>query len=208
MLESNPWIAEERGNFGVPNGSFDFSKRDPVEARQRVEALSKRRDQLSRTVNMRAMNMLGTAEEQYADLLRRREIVLADKQKIQAVIDDLDARKEQVLRAAYEKVNAEFNNIFSSLLPGTRAQLVPPEGQTILDGLQFRVAFGDTWKESLSELSGGQRSLVALALILALLLFKPAPIYILDEVDAALDLSHTQNIGQLIKSHFKNAQVG
>ncbi len=51
----------------------------------------------------------------------------------------------------------EFNNIFSSLLPGTKAQLVPPEGQTILDGLQFRVAFGDTWKESLSELSGGQR---------------------------------------------------
>lgn len=52
------------------------------------------------------------------------------------------------------------------------------------------------------------RSLVALALILALLLFKPAPIYILDEVDAALDLSHTQNIGQLIKNHFNNAQVG
>ncbi|KAM7536776.1 hypothetical protein Aperf_G00000085721 [Anoplocephala perfoliata] len=206
MLESNPWIAEERSNFGVANTSFDFSKRDPVEARQRVASLSGRRDKLSRTVNMRAMNMLGTAEEQYTDLLRRREIVLADKRKIQAVIDDLDARKEQVLRAAYEKVNAEFNNIFSSLLPGTQAQLVPPEGQTILDGLQFRVAFGDTWKESLSELSGGQRSLVALALILALLLFKPAPIYILDEVDAALDLSHTQNIGQLIKNHFKNAQ--
>ncbi|VUZ41372.1 unnamed protein product, partial [Hymenolepis diminuta] len=206
MLESNPWIAEERSNFGVANGVFDFKKRDPTEARQRVAALSERREKLSRTVNMRAMNMLGTAEEQYADLLRRREIVLADKRKIQAVIDDLDKRKEQVLRAAYEKVNEEFNNIFSSLLPGTRAQLVPPEGQTILDGLQFRVAFGDTWKESLSELSGGQRSLVALALILALLLFRPAPIYILDEVDAALDLSHTQNIGQLIKNHFKNAQ--
>ncbi|VDK52034.1 unnamed protein product [Dibothriocephalus latus] len=51
------------------------------------------------------------------------------------------------------------------------------------------------------------RSLVALALILALLLFKPAPIYILDEVDAALDLSHTQNIGQLIKNHFHHSQV-
>ncbi len=51
------------------------------------------------------------------------------------------------------------------------------------------------------------RSLVALSLILAMLLFKPAPIYILDEVDAALDLSHTQNIGQMIKSHFKHSQV-
>ncbi|CAG2193596.1 SMC2 [Mytilus edulis] len=46
----------------------------------------------------------------------------------------------------------------------------------------------------------------ALSLILAMLLFKPAPLYILDEVDAALDISHTQNIGQMIKSHFKHSQ--
>ncbi len=46
----------------------------------------------------------------------------------------------------------------------------------------LQVGFGDIWKQSLSELSGGQRSLLALSLILAMLLFKPAPIYILDEV--------------------------
>lgn len=68
------------------------------------------------------------------------------------------------------------------------------------------MAFGGKWKDSLSELSGGQRSLVALSLILALLLFKPAPLYILDEVDSALDLSHTQNIGQMLKNHFKHSQ--
>merc|ERR1711860_467795 len=69
-----------------------------------------------------------------------------------------------------------------------------------------KVEFGDNWKDSLSELSGGQRSLVALSLILSLLLFKPAPLYILDEVDAALDLSHTQNIGHMLKTHFKHSQ--
>lgn len=66
---------------------------------------------------------------------------------------------------------------------------------------------GNVWKESLTELSGGQRSLAALSLILAMLLFKPAPLYILDEVDAALDLSHTQNIGNMLRSHFKKSQV-
>ena len=50
------------------------------------------------------------------------------------------------------------------------------------------------------------RSLVALSLILALLLFKPAPLYILDEVDAALDLSHTQNIGHMLRTHFNKSQ--
>lgn len=104
-----------------------------------------------------------------------------------------------------------------------------------MEGLEFKVALGDTWKENLTELSGGQRSansfgglflaarvgsgllhpaflcafrsLVALSLILAMLLFKPAPIYILDEVDAALDLSHTQNIGQMLRGHFRHSQV-
>ncbi len=111
MISSNTWIEEERHQFGVPNGPFDFNKRDPSDARKRVSQLTERRDKLSRTVNMRAMNMLGTAEEQYADLLRRQEIVLADKRKIQAVIDDLDTRKEQVLMAAYEKVNTVSHRI-------------------------------------------------------------------------------------------------
>jgi len=83
---------------------------------------------------------------------------------------------------------------------------VPPSGGTFLDGLEVSVAFGGVWKESLTELSGGQRSLLALSLVLALCRFKPAPIYILDEVDAALDLNHTQNIGAMIKTHFPQSQ--
>lgn len=70
----------------------------------------------------------------------------------------------------------------------------------------MRVAFAGVWKQSLTELSGGQRSLLALSLVLAMLLYKPAPIYILDEVDAALDLSHTQNIGRMIDKHFPQSQ--
>jgi structural maintenance of chromosome 2 len=62
------------------------------------------------------------------------------------------------------------------------------------------------WKASLTELSGGQRSLIALSLIMSLLQFKPAPMYILDEIDAALDLQHTQNIGQLFRTRFKGSQ--
>lgn len=72
----------------------------------------------------------------------------------------------------------------------------------IQQGIKIKVGFHGTWKESLSELSGGQRSLLALSFVLALLKYKPAPLYILDEIDAALDLQHTQNIGKMIKEHF------
>ena len=51
----------------------------------------------------------------------------------------------------------DFGSIFSTLLPGTNAKLAPPEGLSVLDGLEVKVAFGNVWKESLTELSGGQR---------------------------------------------------
>ena len=59
------------------------------------------------------------------------------------------------------------------------------------------MAFGDVWKESLTELSGGQRSLLALSLILAMLLFKPAPIYILDEVSHAHVALHATSVAEM-----------
>jgi structural maintenance of chromosome 2 len=68
------------------------------------------------------------------------------------------------------------------------------------------VQLGGVWKESLGELSGGQKSLVALALVLSLCMYNPAPFYILDEIDSALDLNHTQNIGVLIKRRFTGTQ--
>ena len=52
----------------------------------------------------------------------------------------------------------DFGNIFSSLLPDASSKLSPPEGMTELDGLEIKVGFGGVWKESLTELSGGQRS--------------------------------------------------
>lgn len=61
----------------------------------------------------------------------------------------------------------------------------------VLVGLKLKVKFNGVTKEGLTELSGGQRSLLALSLILALLKYQPAPLYILDEIDSALDLSHT-----------------
>lgn len=56
------------------------------------------------------------------------------------------------------QVNKDFGSIFSTLLPGATAKLAPPQGCGVLEGLEFKVALGTTWKENLTELSGGQRS--------------------------------------------------
>ncbi|XP_015422688.1 PREDICTED: structural maintenance of chromosomes protein 2 [Myotis davidii] len=206
MLKDYDWINAEKHLFGLPNSAYDFKTNNPKEAGHRLQKLQEMKEKLGRNVNMRAMNVLTEAEERYNDLMKKKRIVENDKSKILATIEDLDQKKNQALNIAWQKVNKDFGSIFSTLLPGANAMLAPPEGQTVLDGLEFKVALGNTWKENLTELSGGQRSLVALSLILSMLLFKPAPIYILDEVDAALDLSHTQNIGQMLRTHFTHSQ--
>ncbi|XP_022871773.1 structural maintenance of chromosomes protein 2-1-like [Olea europaea var. sylvestris] len=206
LIEKHPWIAAEKQLFGRTGSDYDFASRDPSKAREEFEILQAEQSGLEKRVNKKVMAMFEKAEDEYNDLISKKNIIENDKSKIKLVIEELDEKKKETLKVTWVKVNKDFGSIFSTLLPGTMAKLEPPEGCSFLDGLEVRVAFGDVWKQSLSELSGGQRSLLALSLILALLLFKPAPLYILDEVDAALDLSHTQNIGRMIRTHFPHSQ--
>ncbi|KAM9367980.1 structural maintenance of chromosomes protein 2 [Phaethornis superciliosus] len=206
MLNENAWIATEKSLFGQPNTGYDFKTNNPKEASQKLQVLQEKKEKLGRNVNVSAMNMLSEAEEKYNDLMKKKRIVENDKSKILTAIQELDQKKTEALHIAWKKVNEDFCSIFSTLLPGAKAMLVASKPNNLLEGLEFKVALGKTWKDDLTELSGGQRSLVALSLILSMLLFKPAPIYILDEVDAALDLSHTQNIGHMLNAHFRHSQ--
>lgn len=206
MLKKYSWISGERQFFGKPHTDYDFKKQSPKQAETRLATLTEEQEELSKTINKKVMGMFEKAEQEYQDLMKKKDIIEKDKLKIEEVILELDRKKNEVLETTWKKVTTDFGNIFATLLPGTKAKLEPPEGCTVLDGLEVKVGFGEVWKDSLTELSGGQRSLLALSLILALLLFKPAPMYILDEIDAALDLSHTQNIGTMLKTHFPQSQ--
>ncbi len=201
-----PWIEDEQSHFGEAGSDYDWQRADPAEMFAEYDRARGTIENLSKRVNKKVMQMFEKAEHEYTELKRKKEVVEADKAKIRSTMDDLDEKKREALQTTWKKVDGDLGSIFSMLLPGTMAKLEPVEGTSFMDGLEVKVAFGGVWKESLSELSGGQKSLLALSLILAMLLFKPAPIYILDEVDAALDLSHTQNIGRMIKSHFPHSQ--
>lgn len=152
------------------------------------------------------MSMIENVEKKETSLKTMVKTIEKDKNKIVNTINKLNGYKRDTLNTTYQKVSKDFGAIFADLLPGSFAKLVPIDMMDVTKGLEVKVKLGQVWKESLVELSGGQRSLIALSLIMALLQFKPAPMYILDEVDAALDLSHTQNIGHLIKTRFKGSQ--
>ncbi|MEW5297617.1 MAG: hypothetical protein WDW36_000815 [Sanguina aurantia] len=201
--KAHAFVLLERHTFGT--GDYAFTRERGVMVAE-LEDATAQLDGHKGEKQARAGGLLQSAEAEFNSLKAKRSIVEQDKEKIMKVIGELDEKKRWALEDTWTKVNAWFGSIFSSLLPGTQAKLEPPEGATWESGLEVRVGFGSVWKESLTELSGGQRSLLALSLILALCRFKPAPLYILDEVDAALDLNHTQNIGRMIKDHFPGSQ--
>lgn len=206
LIKKYGWIEDEKKAFGVKGGDYDFEAIDSSEQNRILKKLQTEQASLSKKINNKVMGMIEKAESEYTELLRKRRVIESDKKKIRSVIEELDEKKKAELEHTWVKVNRDFGSIFSTLLPGASSKLEPPEGQHAWQGLEVKVGFGGVWKESLSELSGGQRSLIALSLILSLLLFKPAPMYILDEVDAALDLSHTQNIGNMLRTHFSQSQ--
>ncbi|WVN90046.1 uncharacterized protein L203_105281 [Cryptococcus depauperatus CBS 7841] len=201
-----PWIVEEHQFFGQSGTPYDFEGVNFQQSREQCRELEIQHKGMGRKINTKVMNMIDNVEKKEQALKKMMATVLKDKSMIEATIVELDRYKRDALTETWKKVNGDFGLIFAELLPGNFAQLQPPEGQDLTQGLEVKVRLGSVWKASLTELSGGQRSLIALSLIMSLLQFKPAPMYILDEIDAALDLQHTQHIGQLFRNRFKGSQ--
>ena len=105
MLDKYEWISEERKFFGQSNTAYDFNATDPKEAAKRIQKLEGTKEKLEKTVNMRAMNMLGKAEEQYHELMKKKTTVENDRAKIYKVIEELDVKKRAEIRTAWDKVS-------------------------------------------------------------------------------------------------------
>ncbi|KAG8906895.1 Structural maintenance of chromosomes protein 2 [Tulasnella sp. 403] len=208
-LESKyEWIEEEKKHFGKQGSAYDFNDPnvDMKKMADKARELEESQKGMSKKVNPKVVNMIDSVEKKETALKKMLTTVMKDKTKIEKTIEELERHKRDALEKCWTKVNTDFGEIFAELLPGNFAKLVPSDGKDVTQGLDVKVRLGSVWKESLTELSGGQRSLIALSLIMALLQVKPAPMYILDEIDSALDLSHTQHIGQLFRSRFKGSQ--
>eukprot|EP00388_Colpodella_angusta_P037764 GDKK01042452.1.p1 GENE.GDKK01042452.1~~GDKK01042452.1.p1 ORF type:complete len:827 (-),score=281.41 GDKK01042452.1:65-2545(-) len=204
-VETHPTPVVSKNSFKETPALLEVLNNLPSGFRPLIEDLERSQAKLRRGFDAKSIKRIAELEERHKELTQRRTSLQQEKEGLEKSILELDMKKKVTVETTYGIVNLHFSNIFSSLLPGAMAQLVPVQ-EGIVAGLDLRVGFNGCWKDGLTELSGGQRSLLALSLILALLKFKPAPLYILDEVDAALDVSHTANIGRMIRDNFPNSQ--
>ena len=203
IMNDHEWVLDMRA---VDHEVSEHRNLNFDEAKEQLVQLEEKFQTMRRKVNVNVISMIEENEKREASLKLKIKTIEKDKTKIESTIEKLNGEIRKALNGTYQKVSEDFGQIFADLLPGSFAKLVPVNMMDVTEGLEVKVKLGSVWKNSLLELSGGQRSLIALSLIMALLQFNPAPMYILDEVDAALDLSHTQNIGHLIKTRFKGSQ--
>jgi structural maintenance of chromosome 2 len=152
------WIQDEQDKFGRSGTPYDFQRQNIGECKSTLRNLTERFQGMKKKINPKVMNMIDSVEKKEVALKQMIKTVIRDKRKIEETIVSLDEYKKKALQETWEKVNGDFGNIFSELLPGgSFAKLDPPENKTISDGLEVKVCLGKVWKQSLTELSGGQR---------------------------------------------------
>lgn len=155
--------------FGVIGTPYDFSQYNMIEVVGKVKGLEGHRETLRKTINFNVMDMIDRVESKDNSLKQMLSTVKKDRSKIEETITKLNDYMLEALYKTWEKVNGyskpslieiffrDFGQIFGELLPGSSAKLDPLEGQEIMEGLEIKVNLGGVWKQSLAELSGGQR---------------------------------------------------
>ena len=169
---------------------------DREEQSKRLRSAERALAQLGR-INPLALEEFSALEERHKFLTEQLEDLKNTRRDLLDIVREVDERVEQVFTEAYEDVSRAFDQTFARLFPGGEGRLVLTDpGDMLATGVEVEARPPGKKVKRLSLLSGGERSLVAVAFLVALFKARPSPFYILDEVEAALD---DTNLGRLLE---------
>ncbi len=177
----------------------DGEELPPLEqAEKRVERLKHEREQLG-GVNLRAEEEADEHEARLGTLVADRDDLTGAIDRLRRGIQSLNREGRERLLASFEKVNANFQQLFTKLFEGGEARLTFTESEDPLEaGLEIFARPPGKRLQSLALLSGGEQALTAMALIFAVFLVNPAPVCVLDEVDAPLDDANVERFCNML----------
>lgn len=186
----------------TPGDDFD---RDAEEAR--LKQAEKDLASLGK-VNPLALEEFKALEERYTFLSTQLDDVIQARKDLSEVIEDVDAHILKLFTDAWNDVEAEFPRVFSTLFPGGEARLLLTEPDDLLaTGIEIEARPPGKKVKRLSLLSGGEKSLTALALLVAIFRARPSPFYVMDEVEAALDDVNLRRLIALFEELRKDSQL-
>lgn len=146
-------------------------------------------------VNLLAINEFKELKEKYDYLARERDDVVKSRKQVMDLIQEIDEKIHEDFHTTYENINENFNKMCEETIRNTegRLNIINPEDFDNC-GIEIFVKFKNKKKQPLSLLSGGEKSMVAIAFIMAIFMYKPSPFTFLDEIEAALDEKNTKNL--------------
>ncbi|RVE45906.1 hypothetical protein evm_009440 [Chilo suppressalis] len=207
----------------LPNAPELHAKYQKLSLKQLFKELEKANQHLKKYnhVNKKALDQFISFSEQKEKLYKRKEELDIGGEKIRELIETLEHRKLEAIQFTFRQVSKNFTEVFKKLVPQGRGSLIMRTGADDAGELSAERATGDQFAgvgikvsftggegdmREMNQLSGGQKSLVALALIFAIQKCDPAPFYLFDEIDQALDAQHRKAIANMIHELSTSAQ--
>lgn len=172
-------------------GSVNEWKQQQVNLAKQIESLG--------AINPNAIVEYEEAKEKLAFYYVQKEDLVIAKEQLEGVIAEIDGAMSEQLQGVLTEIREKFQHVFSQLFGGGTAQIVVSNPELILEsGIDFYIQPPGKKRQQLSLLSGGERALTVIALLFALLDYRPAPFCVLDEVDAALDDANVERFSQYL----------
>ena len=158
-------------------------------------------------VNLKAIEAYEEHKKRQDFLVSQREDVQQSIQSTYQAIQKINQTSRDVFLATFEQVQTNFQEVFTQLFGGGETELLLTDPSNVLDsGIEIIARPPGKRPQSITQLSGGERSLVAIGLLFAVFKIKPSPFCVLDEVDAALDEANVLRFANLIRAYTENTQ--
>ncbi|WP_188306620.1 AAA family ATPase, partial [Streptomyces sp. CBMA123] len=178
-----------------------------AEQERRLRAAEKAYQQLGK-VNPLALEEFAALEERHRFLGEQLDDLKRGRRDLLDIVRDVDQRVEQLFTAAYHDTAAQFEGVFARLFPGGEGRLVLTDPDNMLTtGVEVEARPPGKKVKRLSLLSGGERSLTAVALLVAIFKARPSPFYVMDEVEAALDETNLRRLVGIMEELRESSQL-
>ncbi|MER7326136.1 AAA family ATPase [Streptomyces lydicus] len=178
-----------------------------AEQEKRLRAAERAYQQLGK-VNPLALEEFAALEERHQFLSEQLEDLKKTRADLMQVVKEVDERVERVFTEAYHDTAREFEGVFSRLFPGGEGRLVLTDPDNMLTtGVDVEARPPGKKVKRLSLLSGGERSLTAVALLVSIFKARPSPFYVMDEVEAALDDTNLQRLIRIMEELQESSQL-
>ncbi|WP_454049190.1 chromosome segregation protein SMC [Cellulomonas sp. Marseille-Q8402] len=188
-----PVLTPPSGDDDAPPAEVPYVR---AEQEKRLRSAERALSQLGR-VNPLALEEFAALEERHKFLVEQLADLKKSRADLMEIVREIDERVEQVFAEAYRDTAAQFDTVFPRLFPGGEGRLVLTDPDDMLTtGIEIEARPAGKKVKRLSLLSGGERSLTAVALLVSIFKARPSPFYVMDEVEAALD---DANLGRLLE---------